>query len=104
MPVAITSVSLVRFTGIAKVYSIDEAWLDVTHSLIIFGTPERIAYLLKARIKESFGITCSTGIAPNKLLAKLARDMQKPDGLTTINPEDVSRVLERLLPCPLYST
>jgi len=62
----------------------------------VFGSPERIAYLLKARIKESFGITCSVGIAPNKLLAKLASDMQKPDGLTTIRPEAVSRVLERM--------
>ena len=59
-------------------------------------TPERIAYLLKARIKESFGITCSIGIAPNKLLAKLASDMQKPDGLTIIKLEDVSRILERM--------
>ncbi|OGU18639.1 MAG: DNA polymerase IV [Geobacteraceae bacterium GWF2_54_21] len=85
-----------EYTPLVEVFSIDEAWLDVTHSLSIFGTPERIAYVLKARIKESFGITCSIGIAPNKLLAKLASDMQKPDGLTTIKPEDVSRVLERM--------
>lgn len=84
------------YTPQVEVFSIDEAWLDITHSLSIYGTPERIAYLLKARIKESFGITCSIGIAPNKLLAKLASDMQKPDGLTIIKPEDVSRVLERM--------
>ncbi len=84
------------YTPQVEVYSIDEAWLDVTHSLSIFGTPERIAYLLKARIRESFGITCSVGIAPNKLLAKLASDLQKPDGLTTIKPEDVKRVLEHM--------
>ena len=84
------------YTPEVEVFSIDEAWLDVTHSLSAFGSAERIAFLLKARIKESFGITCSIGIAPNKLLAKLASDMQKPDGLTTIRPEDVSRVLERL--------
>jgi DNA polymerase IV len=84
------------YTPLVEVFSIDEAWLDVTHSLSIFGTPERIAYLLKARIKESFGITCSVGIAPNKLLAKLASDMMKPDGLTVIPPENVPRVLERL--------
>jgi DNA polymerase-4 len=85
-----------EYTPLVEVFSIDEAWLDVTYSLSIFGTAERIAYLLKARIKESFGITCSIGIAPNKLLAKLASDMQKPDGLTTITPEDVRRVLEHL--------
>ena len=84
------------YTPLVEVFSIDEAWLDVTHSLSIFGTPERIAFLLKARIRESFGITCSIGIAPNKLLAKLASDMQKPDGLTVIPPENVSKVLERL--------
>ncbi len=85
-----------EYTPLVEVFSIDEAWLDVTHSLSIFGTAERIAYLLKARIKESFGITCSVGIAPNKLLAKLASDMQKPDGLTIIKPEDVTRILERM--------
>lgn len=87
---------MLDYTPLVEPFSIDEAWLDVTHSLSIFGTSERIAYLLKARIKESFGITCSIGIAPNKLLAKLASDMQKPDGLTIIRPEDVSRVLERM--------
>lgn len=84
------------YTPLVEVFSIDEAWLDITHSLSIFGTPERIAYLLKARILESFGLRCSIGIAPNKLLAKLASDMKKPDGLTVIKPEDVTRVLERL--------
>jgi len=84
------------YSPLVEVFSIDEAWLDVTHSLSTFGTAERIAYLLKARIKESFGITCSIGIAPNKLLAKLASDMQKLDGLTQIKPEDVGRILERM--------
>lgn len=84
------------YTPLVEVFSIDEAWLDITHSLSIFGSPERIAYLLKARIYHSFGLKCSIGIAPNKLLAKLASDMQKPDGLTIIKPEDVSRTLERL--------
>lgn len=85
-----------QYTPLVEVFSIDEAWLDVTHSLSIFGTAERIAYLLKAQIRESFGITCSIGIAPNKLLAKLASDMQKPDGLTIIRPDEVSRVLETM--------
>jgi DNA polymerase-4 len=84
------------YTPEVEAFSIDESWLDVTHSLSIFGSAVTIAYLIKARIKHSFGITCSIGIAPNKLLAKLASDMQKPDGLTLIAPEDVSRVLERM--------
>ena len=85
-----------EYTPLVEVFSIDEAWLDVTHSLSIFGSAERIAYLLKARIYQSFGLKCSIGIAPNKLLAKLASDMKKPDGLTVIQPEEVSRVLEHL--------
>lgn len=87
---------MLDYTPEVEVFSIDEAFMDVTHSLSLFNTPENIANLLKARIKHSFGITCSIGIAPNKLLAKLASDMQKPDGLTIISPEDVSRVMERL--------
>ena len=85
-----------NYTPLVEVFSIDEAWLDITHSLKLFGSAERIAYLLKARIKESFGITCSIGIAPNKLLAKLASDMKKPDGLTIIPPQNVKQILESI--------
>ncbi len=84
------------YTPEVEPFSIDESWLDVTHSLSIFGSAETIAYRIKARILHSFGLRCSIGIAPNKLLAKLASDMQKPDGLVRILPEDVSRVLEGL--------
>lgn len=85
-----------EYTPLVEVFSIDEAWMDVTHSLSLFGSPENIAYQLKARIRHRFGITCSIGIAPNKLLAKLASEMKKPDGLTEIKPEDVARTLERM--------
>ena len=84
------------YTPEVEAFSIDESWLDVMHSLSIFGSAKSIAYLIKARIKHRFGITCSIGIAPNKLLAKLASDMKKPDGLTILTTEDVSRVLERM--------
>ena len=87
---------MLDYTPLVEVFSIDEAFLDVTRSLKIFGTPERIVYLLKARIRQSFGLTCSVGIALNKLLAKLASDMKKPDGLTVIFPDDVSRVMDSL--------
>ena len=87
---------MLDYTPLVEVFSIDEAFLDVTHSLRIFRTPERIVYLLKARIRQSFGLTFSVGIAPNKLLAKLASEMKKPDGLTVIRPEDVSRVMDPL--------
>jgi DNA polymerase IV len=84
------------YTPEVEVFSIDEAWLDVTGSLQLFGSAETIAYELKARIRHRFGITCSVGIAPNKLLAKLASDMQKPDGLTVIRSGDIARIMERL--------
>jgi DNA polymerase IV len=95
-----TSTSIImimrEYTPLVEVFSIDEAFLDVTGCLSLFGSPERIANLIKARIREEFGLTCSVGIAPNKLLAKLASDMQKPDGLTVIHPEKIAQVLERV--------
>ncbi|HJV66100.1 MAG TPA: DNA polymerase IV [Geomonas sp.] len=95
-----TSTQIIRimreYTPMVEVFSIDEAFLDVTGSLSLFGSPQRIAQLIKERIRADFGLTCSVGIAPNKLLAKLASDMQKPDGLTVIEPHEVPRVLERV--------
>ncbi len=72
---------------------IDEAFMDITGSPL--GTPEEIGRKLKERIKEKTGLTASVGIAPNKLVAKIASDLEKPDGLTII-PED--KVRGRLSP------
>lgn len=82
------------FTPEVETFSIDEAFLDVTGSLALFGSAETIAYRIKALIRHRFGLTCSVGIASNKLLAKLASDMKKPDGLTIIRPEEVTRIME----------
>lgn len=87
---------MLDYTPLVETFSIDEAFMDATGSLKLFGTPENIAYQLKSRIRKRFGLTCSIGIAPNKLLAKLASDMQKPDGLTIIRPERVAPVLEQV--------
>jgi DNA polymerase-4 len=84
------------YTPLVEVFSIDEAFLDITASQRLFGPPERIACLIKARIRGLFGITCSIGIAPNKLLAKLASEMRKPDGLVVIGEDEVQKVLENL--------
>jgi DNA polymerase-4 len=84
------------YTPLVEVFSIDEAFLDITGSLQIFGSAQRIAYLIKSRIKARLGLTCSVGVAPNKLLAKLASDMQKPDGLTFIPPAAIGATLEDL--------
>jgi DNA polymerase-4 len=69
---------------------IDEAFLDIS---TIDRTSEDISQRIKKEIRDETGLTCSIGIAPNKLLAKIASDMDKPDGLTVIMPEDVERIL-----------
>lgn len=87
---------LLDYTPLVEVFSIDEAFLDISGSVSLFGGLERISYLIKSRIRARFGITCSIGIAPNKLLAKLASEMEKPDGLTIIREEDIPRTLEHM--------
>ncbi len=85
-----------NYTPQVEVFSIDEAFLDISGSLRLFGTAEQIARLIKERIKNELGLSCSIGIAPNKLLAKLASDLQKPDGLVIVRPDDVTRLLETM--------
>ncbi|MFQ5714993.1 MAG: DNA polymerase IV [Candidatus Scalinduaceae bacterium] len=85
-----------NYTPLVEVYSVDEAFLDITGSLCLFNSPEDIAIQIKRKIRKNFGLTCSIGIGSNKLLAKLASNMKKPDGLTIIHPEDVSEILGKL--------
>lgn len=84
------------FTPDVEIYSIDEAFLDITKSHHLFGGPEAIGMAIKRAVKDRFGITCTIGIGPNKLIAKLASDIQKPDGLRWIKMEDVRNTLEDL--------
>ncbi len=84
------------FTPLVEVFSIDEAFLDIGASLRLFGSAEQIARQIKQRIREELGLNCSVGIAPNKLLAKLASDLQKPDGLVVVRPDQVARLLETM--------
>ena len=76
--------------------SVDEAYADISGTLRIFGPPENIAMELKAQILAATNLTCSVGIAPNKFLAKIASDWNKPGGLTCIRPTDVSAFLHHL--------
>lgn len=84
------------YTDQLEIYSIDECFLDVTATMGHFGGPWEIARGIKLRIREGLGLTCSVGIAQNKMLAKLASGMKKPDGLTEIRKEEVEALLANL--------
>ena len=93
---------LKKYTPRVEVASIDEAYLDITQSLVLFQSPLRIAQSIKDQIRESEQLTCSVGIATNKLLAKLGSGLQKPDGLVVIQKEEVEEVLKDLPVSKLY--
>jgi DNA polymerase-4 len=84
------------FSPVIEPVSIDEAFLDLTGTEWLQGPAEEVARRIKDRIKVELRLTASAGVAPNKFLAKLASDMNKPDGLTIIRPEDVSHFLPPL--------
>ena len=85
-----------EFTPQVEVVSIDEAYLDLAGSELLHGDPEKVARTIKASVKDNLGLTCSAGLAPVKFLAKVASDMNKPDGLTIIRPEDVRPFIDSL--------
>ncbi len=87
---------LERFSPAIQPISIDEAFLDVTGSLKLFGSPVHIAQEIRRLVKDETQLTCSVGVAPNKFLAKLASDMDKPDGLTIIDPDRIQETLDPL--------
>lgn len=77
---------------LVEAVSIDECYVDITGSKQ-FGSPPEIAAELQRRIREELGLPCSIGLAPNKLLAKMASDLKKPNGLTVLRLRDVPKVL-----------
>src|SRR5581483_1960681 len=83
-------------TPLVEPLSLDEAYLDVTENA--WGEPfgTAVAKRLKARIRDTTGLTASAGVAPNKFLAKIASGWKKPDGLTVISPERVEPFLQQL--------
>ena len=87
---------LCEFSPLVEPSSIDEAYVDITGCERLFGGVREIALSIKKRIKETLNLTCSLGAAPNKFLAKIASDMDKPDGLTIIMPENVEQFIETL--------
>lgn len=84
------------YTPLIEPISLDEAFLDVTASLRLFGSAPAIAQEIKERIKNELCLTASVGIAPNKFLAKLASDIQKPDGFVVIQEDQIQAFLDPL--------
>ncbi|MDY6952406.1 MAG: DNA polymerase IV [Thermodesulfobacteriota bacterium] len=85
-----------HFTPLVEPISIDEAFLDVTGSQRLFGRPEEMAAAIKGMVREKTGLTISAGLAPSKFVAKIASDLEKPDGLTVVWPEQVQAFLDPL--------
>ena len=82
-----------EFTPVIEPLSIDEAYLDITGSLRLFGGKKQLARQLQHRIEERTGLTASLGVAPNKLVAKIASDLEKPEGLVIVEPGEVADFL-----------
>jgi len=85
-----------RFSPLVEPLSLDEAFLDVTGSTRLFGPPEEVAKKIKEQVVQETGLTVSAGIAPSKFVAKIASDLQKPDGLTIVPEGQVREFLEPL--------
>lgn len=84
---------LVRYSPAVEMISIDEAFLDITGTERVHGPVEQVALRVKQAVRDEIGITCTVGIAPNKLLAKLGSGLNKPDGLTVIEADRVDSVV-----------
>ncbi len=87
---------LQQFSPQLEQISIDEAFLDVTHSVHLWPSVTALGQAIKERIVQETGLTASVGIAPSKSVAKIASDFQKPDGLTVVPPEKVLEFLGAL--------
>src|SRR5277367_5557098 len=85
-----------EFTPLVEGLSLDEAFLDVTASQQLLGNAESIASEIRRRIVRQTGLTASVGIAPNKLLAKIASDLNKPDGMCSIDADNLRDILDPL--------
>lgn len=81
------------YTNQVEPFSLDEAWLDITGSTKLFGTPLEIANTIRQRIKEELGITVSVGLSFNKIFAKLASDVARPDSVNEIRKDNFKEIV-----------
>lgn len=89
-----------RFTPRVEPISCDEAFLDVAGARYLFGDGTEIARRIKSAVRDETGLTCSVGVAPNMFLAKIASDLNKPDGLTVV-PSGPEQIAAFLAPLPV---
>ena len=87
-----------QFSPVVEQYSIDEAWVDMTGTQRIFGSPRLAAEKMRQRIWDELGFTVNVGISSNKLLAKMAGDFEKPNKVHTLFPEEMER---KMWPLPV---
>ena len=87
---------LCDFSPLVEPVSIDEAYMDITGGERLLGSPEQVGIHIKEKIRKKVKLTCSVGIAPNKFLAKIASDMEKPDGLFIIMPDEAHEFIKSL--------
>jgi DNA polymerase-4 len=85
-----------QFTSLVEPLSLDEAFLDVTGSESIFGAAALIGQQIKQRIRSELKLVASVGVAPNKFVAKIASDVQKPDGFVVVEADEVQSFLDPL--------
>ena len=89
-----------HYSPYVEAVSIDEAFLDITGTIHLHGSAKALGEALRAEIKSTCGVTCSVGIAPNRLLAKIGSEENKPDGLTLM-PFEPSEIARFLAPKPI---
>jgi DNA polymerase-4 len=85
-----------RYTDLIEPLSLDEAYLDVTEDKLNIGSALEIAKQIKDAIRNELNLSASAGVSSNKFIAKIASDMNKPDGLTFIGPSKIERFMEKL--------
>ncbi|MGZ3929064.1 MAG: DNA polymerase IV, partial [Mucilaginibacter sp.] len=85
-----------RYTDLIEPLSLDEAYLDVTQDKLNIGSAIDIAKLIRQAIRDELQLTASAGVSINKFVAKIASDMNKPDGMTFIGPSNIESFMEKL--------
>ena len=88
--------ALYNITPDVEIFSVDEAFLDVTHCQKILGSAESIARLIKKTVYEASGLLCSVGMSGDKTTAKHAAKQNKPDGLTLVHPDEAKKYLHNI--------